>query len=160
MGLQETRCIHVGRCIRMVTEFLDGILSAHVYVEYQSQESRGNSSGHRGRHNTRAATGDKTRESRQFLGAPSPAGTARIERALDRQAGTLPGRRLTTRQETRDSRPLRGAPSPKPPHQHLSQVLPYSQVGGEHSHIIIGTLGKDNRSSMAPAASQFRADGG
>ena len=35
-GLQETRCIHVGMCIRMVTEFLDGILSAHVYVEYHT----------------------------------------------------------------------------------------------------------------------------
>ena len=119
------------------------------------QESRGNSSGHRVRHDTRAATGDETRDSRQLRGAPSPAGTARIERALERQAGTLPGRRLTTRRETRDSRPLRGAPSPKTLHQHPSQVLPAAQVGGEHAHIIIGTLGKDNRSSMAPAASQF-----
>ena len=61
------------------------------------QESREKSSGHRGRHDTREETGDETRDSRQLRGAPSPAGTARIERELERScAGTLPGRRLTT----------------------------------------------------------------
>ena len=54
----------------------------------------------------------------------------------------------------RDSRPLRGAPSPKPLHQHPSQVPPAAQVRGGHAYNHRDT-GKDNRSSMAPAVSQF-----
>ena len=37
------------------------------------------------RHDTRETTGDEPRDSRSVRGAPSPAGTARIERELGRQ---------------------------------------------------------------------------
>ena len=124
------------------------------------QESRGNSSGHRDRHDTRAATGDETRDSRNLQGVPSPAGTARIERSLERQAGTLPGRRLTMRRVKRDSRPLRGAPSPKPLHQHPSQVLPAAQVGGEHTQNHQRDTWKGQQEQLGTGRQSVWADGG
>ena len=76
------------------------------------QELRGNSSNHRSRHATWATTGDETRDSRPLRGAPSPVGTARIERELESQRlARYPGD-AWRRDKTRDSRPLRGAPSP------------------------------------------------
>ena len=66
------------------------------------QELRGNLSV-QSRRATRATTGDETRDSRQLRGAPSPG--HRKNREVTRafiEAGTLPGRRLTTRRETQD----------------------------------------------------------
>ena len=92
--------------------------------------------------------------------APSPAGTARIEREIERQAGTLPGRRMTTRQETRDSRPLQGAPSPKPLHQHPSQVPPATQVREEHAHNHHRDTWKGQQEQHGTGRQSVWADGG
>ena len=94
------------------------------------------------RHATRATTGDETRDSRTLRGAPSPAGTARIERELESQR---PERYLGDawqRDKTRDSRTLRGVQYPKPLHQHPIQVPPAAQVGGGSRLTTIGTLGR------------------
>ena len=82
------------------------------------------------RHDTRETTGDEPRDSRSVRGAPSPAGTARIERDLGRQRPARYPGDAWQRDETRDSRQCRGRRLLKPLHQHPSQVLPAAQVKG------------------------------
>ena len=92
------------------------------------------------RHATRETTGDEPRDSRSVRGAPSPAGTARIERELGRQRpARYPG---TPGNKTRDSRKCGGRRLLKPLHQHPSQVLPAAQVKGESTRTTIGSLGR------------------
>ena len=73
------------------------------------------------------------------------------------EAGTIPGRRLATRRETPDH--CGGGHLQSPSTNTRSKYCQPYRSRGEHAHKYRFT-GKDSRSSMAPAASQFRADGG
>ena len=107
------------------------------------------------RHATRATTGDEPRDSRPLRGAPSPRHCKNREGTRASEAGTLTGRRLATRRETQDHCGGRRLLSPST-NTRSKYCQPHRSRGGHaHNHRVTG---KDNRSSMAPAASQFRAD--